>query len=64
MIFHIVYFYRTEGSKPHMKGHMSNFYTLFLYLLKKLLSKMEPGCRSCRRTVIFCINCLITVFVL
>ena len=63
MTFYIVNFYRTKSTKTDMQSYMRNLYSFFFDLLHQFFRKMKTGCRSCRRTVILCINSLVTVFV-
>ena len=64
MLQHVFFLHRTESSQSHMQGHISDLNTLVRDLLQQFPGKMESRRRRCRRAFIFCINGLITVFIL
>ena len=64
MIKYIVYLNRAECSKPDMKCYFRDLHAHLFYLFKQFLGKMQSCCRSCRRTIILCINGLVTILIL
>ena len=63
MIKYIFFFNRSECTKSDMKSYSCNINTFFFYLFKQFLCKMQSCCRCCCRTFMFCIYCLISVFI-
>ena len=64
MLQYILHLHRTEGSKSHMEGHSGNLHSLCLNLLQQFIGEMKTGRRCSRRTVMLCIDGLITVLIL
>ena len=63
MLFYIIYFDRTEGSKSYVKCHMCDLDALCLHLLQKFFREVKSGCRCCCGAVVLGIYGLITVLV-
>ena len=64
VVCHIFYLDRAEGSKSDMQSHMCNVNAFLSDLFQQFRCKMQPGCRCCGRSIVLCVHCLITVFVL
>ena len=65
MMFQNIFFlHGTEGSKPHMQGHICCFNALFLNAPQQFLGKMQPRGRCSGGTLIFCIYRLVAVLIL
>ena len=63
LIQYIFCFYRPEGSQAYVEGHVGDGHSHLFNLLQQFFCKMK-SCRRCRcRSVMFCIHCLITVFI-
>ncbi|CDD35231.1 unknown [Roseburia sp. CAG:309] len=63
MLCHIVHFYRSECTKPHMQRNIGNDHAFFLQFFEQFIGKMKSGCRRSRRSVVFGIHGLIPVFI-
>ena len=64
MLLYIIHLNRPERAKAYMKGYMGNVDTLCLYLLQKLLRKMQACSRCCCGAFVLRINGLVAVLIL
>ena len=55
---------RAKCAKSHMQKNINNINPFFRYARKQLIGKVQPGSRSSSRSVFFCVNRLITGFII
>ena len=61
MLFDFVYFYRAEGAKTNVQGHIGNINSFFLKFCQKLTGKMKTGGGGGGRAFLSGIYGLITI---